>query len=343
MPNEKPKTTIRKVITKELQDKLEYRTRAYMETQREILDRAAGMPSGVSFVALNPKIPPPASALCADYMSKQAEAGKKNSQHAKECWLKHFLRWAKDRVFTRELLEEWVVECSKMDCSDTEKHMRARMPCAIARWAAATKRLDNDITVGIKLPRRGPQRARPLWTKEETDALIEFAAQRERTKKLIPIIALGWDTGMAIADCLTLKWKDVDMDRCVIRKERKKTGVLSTIPFEVGGRLHQVLKGLQEEAKARHGGVNPEANVIWQFVTREQYAHMEMSRFFKAAGVPKGKTFHSWRGTLVSNSIAEGVPTPVAMRIVGMKTTGIFNQYATVEEETIREHQSKLR
>ena len=339
-PEAKP-SGVRKVLTRDLRRKLDNRVRLYAEVQQEILERAGAMPIGVPLVTADPRIPPHAGKLCAAYVA--AKTGKPRTIKAVTNQLEHFRRFAGDRPMTRELLEEWMVECNNMTASPASKHFRASIALSVAKWAAATKRMDVDITAGIRAPKAPMQQPRPLWTAEETDMLIDLANKRERTRKLILPIAMGWDTGMAISDCAELTWGEVDMEHCIIKRNRMKTGVLAVVPFEVGGRLHKLLQASYENAKARLGGnVAPTTPVILDFALRSNYLNMELSRFFKAAGI-QGKTFHSWRSTLISQSIKAGVPTPVAMRMAGIKTAGVFSLYATIDDETIRENKAKFR
>lgn len=320
-----------------LQRKINRHAKALMDAQLEAVKHSIDVNAAPLRML---EAPQQARMLCAEYVSAMPHPEKRKCQ--REC-IKVFLRWAGDRPMTRELLEQWFVWLGSSKYSQSYRKELGLAPMAVARWASATRRIPVDITHGLRAPKGVHQQPRPVWTEEETELLIDIARRREKTMHMAFLIRLGWETGMAISDCCNLEWWQVDMDKCTIRRKRIKTGVEAIIPFTFGGKLHEALKQQLEDTKRAFGGTfMPTYPVCRQAYMHSTYMASMLNRLVKKSGLPH-RSFHSWRGTFISDCINKGVAVPVAMRMAGLKTVATLNAYATIDEKLIREQRAQIR
>lgn len=332
-------TGIRKALTRRLQRKIESRTRRLIEAQQELMDR-----SGVVGVTLAPQpeisTPKTAKQIVAAF-DVAFTVAERTVMAARHC-LRKFTRWAGDKLFDRELLEAWVKHVSATTYSSHHKNALCGWVMRVARWAHATGRIDRNIATGIKIVSSPPQQAREPFTKEEVDKLIMIAGERENTKYLAFLIKLAWETGMAITDACTLKWGHIDLSKCIITRPRTKTGTLQIAPFDFGGRLHDAIIEQQKETIHVFGKIAPEYPVCLKACRAPNHSSEAFTKLVKKSGMPP-RTFHSLRGTFVTDCVNKNVPLPVAMSMVGIKTTETFVAYAKLKPETIREHRAAIR
>ena len=157
-----------------------------------------------------------------------------------------------------------------------------------------------------------------------------FAAAEDPDTRLL--FAIGLYTGLRLGDCSELKWKDVDMDRRVIRVtpiKTKRYGCSVVIP------IHPTLYR-ELDAKRRTTLPGPEDAYVSPENARRYKANenKRISKVLKAADIKtmdKGRSvvsFHSLRHTFCSMAVSAGIPMDVIRQIVGHSTTKMTEHYS---------------
>jgi len=168
---------------------------------------------------------------------------------------------------------------------------------------------------------------RPL-TAEEVQRV--FAAAKDLDTRLL--FALGLYTGLRLGDCSELRWKDVDMDRRLVRVTPMKTkryGCSVVIPIH---------PALWRELDAKRRATLPGSEDAYVSpVNARRYECRDRRRItetLKAAGLTtmeNGRSvvsFHSLRHTFCSMAVSAGIPLDVVRQIVGHSTTKMTEHYS---------------
>ena len=162
---------------------------------------------------------------------------------------------------------------------------------------------------------------------------------------LKPIVEFAYLTGWrGRSEVLPLTWRQVDLDRGVVRLEpgSTKNDEGRVFPFTALPTLADLLRRQWDRTRAlqmEQGSVVP-----WVF-----HRHGQRIKDFRrawenacpAAGVP-GRILHDFRRTAVRNLERASVPRSVAMKLVGHKTEAIYRRYAIVCEADLSEGVKKL-
>jgi integrase len=159
---------------------------------------------------------------------------------------------------------------------------------------------------------------------------------------------LGIWTGLRLADCVQMKWENVDFARnlitCKPKKTARKTNKTVTIP------IHPLLKEAftlaltwQEneyvlpKTVARYiinaDGVKKDAIKVFcynGFITKKEVEGVQRKRKANVYG------FHSFRHSFVSFCAKAGVPLPVVQAIVGHGNPAITRHYIHIGEESVK-------
>lgn len=139
-----------------------------------------------------------------------------------------------------------------------------------------------------------------------------------------PIAWCAVYTGMRVGEIVALKWKDIDLERRIIRVERSgngttKSGKVRYIP--INSRLLEILKALWQKRNGelvfpgRNGGM------------RSIDFRGEMRRAAERAGV-KRLRMHDLRHTFASNYVAKGGNIISLQKILGHSTINMTLRYA---------------
>lgn len=160
-----------------------------------------------------------------------------------------------------------------------------------------------------------------------------------------PVIEFAQLTGWRIpSEVLPLTWRQVDFHAGVVRLEpgTTKNREGRTFPFAALPALETVLRRQRDYTSAierRLGQVVP-----WIF-----HREGRPIRVFRDAWVQActragcvGMIPHDLRRTAVRNLERAGVPRSVAMKLTGHKTESVYNRYAIVAEQDLREGVAKL-
>ena len=157
-----------------------------------------------------------------------------------------------------------------------------------------------------------------------------FAAAKDPDTRLL--FAIGLYTGLRLGDCSELKWKDIDMERRIVRVTPMKTkryGCSVTIPIhpalyrELDAKRRATLPGSEDSY------VSPDNAKRYKVKD-----HGRISEVLKAAAIKtmdNGRSvvsFHSLRHTFCSMAVSAGIPMDVIRQIVGHATTKMTEHYS---------------
>ena len=174
----------------------------------------------------------------------------------------------------------------------------------------------------------------------------QFEAVRNRLAPLYQaVVTLAYYTGWRVnSEILTLEWRQIDRDACVIRLEPGTTKNREGRLFKYAD-LVEVVAAV-EGLWARHEALKARSIVSPLVFCRRR--GQAVKTFWKrwrtaceAAGCP-GRIPHDFRRTAVRNLNRAGVPETVAMKITGHKTRSVFDCYDITSEEDLAEASRKL-
>lgn len=260
-------------------------------------------------------------------------------------WVAKWLRWMKachHNEVTYDNLQTYVskIFAEYKPKTATEYWITVRR---FLRWMVRTGRTTSKPHEAIRMPRFHKERVINPITREEYAKLREVAAGHWMDW----IILLGWNTGMSIADCMMLKWGDIDLDKCIIRIRRIKTGTESIIPFDPHDELGRALISRRLSAHEPQ----PDDYVSLEAGERIRMESAAVARLgcdcfryiAKKAGIPAGKRFHSMRHSFVSMLANSGMSTVMASKVSGHCDPKIFANYVHVDTEALRQRVSEAR
>lgn len=242
-------------------------------------------------------------------------------------------------ILSEQNLSGYAEALHQMKYSGSYKHMLASQAKKFLGWMRANQKCAVDLRVQPRLwPKQPPQKARKPFTKSEYDSIIACCTNRA----LSFVIKLAWETGQAIVDCCNILWDEVDMEKRLIKRGRRKTGTEITVPFEEGSALHEALKDMQLETIAVFGEVKGYLPVCRGAYQKTESLSILFKRLCKKAGV-EYRSFHSFRSTMVSNLVNSQVNVVVAMKITGHVRPDVFARYATVSVDALRAAKQKVK
>lgn len=204
------------------------------------------------------------------------------------------------------------------------------------RWLRVTGYTDQSPQEGVRIPISNDQPCIRAATPEEYRSMLAACGEHWMGWAVM----LGWNTGMSIADCMKLKWGDVDMQSSVITIRRRKTHRQAIIPFDPSGELGRRLAAMY---KGQDCKPDPESYVCREAGSRlkehaPQFALAGMNSFAKIArraGLD-GLQFHMFRRAFVSALANSNMNTAVACKVTGHANPRIFAQYVRPDVAMIR-------
>ncbi len=177
-------------------------------------------------------------------------------------------------------------------------------------------------------------------TIEEIQRLVNAAPDAEMRL----LILIGFATGLRLADCVCLKWGEVDLARRIIsvipHKMRDRVQNPESARVRVGIPAFLLNEFFQIPADQRNGDVLP--HLCEQYNIRHTWLYKKIRALFKSAKIvtvrPGSKTpqhphgiiekgFHSLRHTFVSLSAEAGAPQHVIQQIVGHSSELMTRHY----------------
>lgn len=254
------------------------------------------------------------------------------------CWIRKWVSWMKachHREITPDNLQTYVNKLFDENKPGTAQEYWKSVRRLLG-WAERTRRINRSPHTAVRVPSVRYERSVNPISREEYIKLREAAAGHWMGW----IILLGWNTGMSIADCMLLKWGNVDMDKCIIRISRIKTGSEAIIPFDPNDELGRALmeRKLSDPDASAGSYVCPDAgmraNPTGELVSArgvDAFRHIA-----EKAGV-RGKTFHSLRHSFVSMLANSGMSTVLATKVSGHSDPRVFARYVHVDTDALRQ------
>ncbi len=179
-----------------------------------------------------------------------------------------------------------------------------------------------------------------FFERHELDALLTELPDYHR----------GWNrfvylTGWRVeSEVLTREWQHVDMKAGIIRLEpgETKNGEGRIFPFSVLPELQAVI----EAQRAYTDRVERITGTVCRWVFHRDGARIKDFRYAwgsarKRAGII-GKTPHDYRRSAIRNLERAGVSRSVAMQLVGHLTASVYQRYAIVNEQDLKDGVAKL-
>lgn len=236
---------------------------------------------------------------------------------------------------------------SRADAYIVARQAEGAAPATIQNELAALKRMltlavdRRQLPARAKIPRLEISNARQgFFEAPELAALLA-----ELPTDVRAVVEFAQLTGWRVpSEVLPLAWRQVDFTAGVVRLEpgTTKNREGRTFPFSVYPALETLLRRRRDTTSAverRLGQVVP-----WVF-----HRDGRPIRDFRDAWVRAcaragsvGMIPHDLRRTAVRNLERAGVPRSVAMKLTGHKTESVYNRYAIVAEQDLRDGVAKL-
>lgn len=162
-----------------------------------------------------------------------------------------------------------------------------------------------------------------------------------------PLLCYGYFTGCRRGEVLSLQWRQVDLDRGLVRLDpgTTKNDEARTLPLVA--QLLEVLR-MQRAVRDKYWPRCP-----WVFFWHAKgtqvkgfsgswNAACQRAGYWDAERGKPTKLFHDLRRSAVRNMDRAGVPRKVAMQISGHKTEAIYRRYNIVAESDLHESARRL-
>lgn len=216
---------------------------------------------------------------------------------------------------TKAQLEAWVVSMRERGVSPAGCNMYIRTMNSYLSWLKEEGHAPERLRVKLL---RTP--VRETVTLSPADIKVVAGAKKARTKVLMSLLL---DTGVRIEEAMSLTWKDVDFDNCLLTvtgkgdKQRK-------IPFSV--ELRKILFRFSKNQSARY-----------VFATRDG-GRLQYRNVHREIVTACGKSPHKFRHTWATNAVRQGVPLPVIQRILGHASIQTTMRYVHMQTDDLKAH-----
>ena len=211
----------------------------------------------------------------------------------------------------------------------TNRQRRKYRPATVNRMVALMKRIFN-LAVREDMALKNPcwkvemlsedNKRDRILTADEFNRLI-----KELPHHLVPIVHLGYYTGMRLGEILGLTWKRVDMKEGFVDLEPVDTKTSEPRRLYFNDVLWSVFRKASKARRIDHDFVftfkgRPIKSVRKGFTNACKHAMIENLRF------------HDLRHTFNTNMRKAGTDRTVIMKLTGHKTLAMFNRYNTVDQ-----------
>jgi len=182
--------------------------------------------------------------------------------------------------------------------------------------------LDHNPLKDVSKPKVPRGRVRFL-SNEERESLLK-ACKESSSKALYPIVVIALATGARLSEITHLRWKDVDLQRAIIRLEETKNGERRSIPLATPAL--RIFQDLNKVRRIDTDMVFPRADGKEPIDLRKTFA-----RTAEKAGLDDFR-FHDLRHTAASYLAMNGASLLEIADILGHKTLAMVKRYAHLSE-----------
>ncbi len=212
-------------------------------------------------------------------------------------------------------------------------------PATVNRMIALMKRIYN-LAIREDMALKNPcwkvamlkedNRRDRILTAEEFDRLVE-----ELPEHILPIVYLGYYTGMRRGEILQLTWKKVNMQEGFIDLEPKDTKTSEPRRVYFNECLWNIFRKANKVRNLR-------SDLVFTYKGRPiRSIRKGFENALERADI-KGFRFHDLRHTFNTNMRKAGVDQTVIMKLTGHKTFSMFNRYNTVDQDDAIKAMQKL-
>jgi len=242
------------------------------------------------------------------------------------------------RDVTKEIAEDYAASLNGGRLSPNTYNKHLNLLTLMFRVLKDKARLTSNPWEDIQRKRIAAHSRREL-TIDELKKVCQAA-----TGELQTLLGLGVYSGLRLGDCATLRWGEVDMPRCMIRRIPNKTARRNPKPVIVP--IHPVLRDMLGVTPVDQRGdyVLPEIAALYN--RRTDLVTDMVQRHFISCGIKPHKPgtgkdgnravvevgFHSLRHTFVSLCRESNAPLAVVESIVGHSNPAMTRHYTHVGE-----------
>lgn len=273
------------------------------------------------------------------YLATDFPGRRPSTIHWAEQWTSQWLTWMKAchyTTVTQENLQRYVNHLFDRLSPNSASNMLIYVR-RFLRWLESSGHCQLTPRMGIRTPKVANQPKAVPITRDEYMKLREVAAGHWMDW----IIMLGWNTGMSMADCMGLRWENVDLEQGMISIHRRKTGTQAIIPFSPDDELGRAMAARADSAPHRQPEdfVSPDAGMRLRpnEPTISDVGRCAFYHIREAAGIPKGKTFHGLRHSFVSMLANSGMSTALASKVSGHLDPRVFSRYVHPNTAALRQ------
>lgn len=177
---------------------------------------------------------------------------------------------------------------------------------------------------GIILPNGVPKTARPPLPRGRGTRIrpnqIDLIIQATESEQLKHIVPLAVETAMRRSELLSIRWEDVDLNRCSICLNKTKNGLSRTVPLSP--RALQILQSM------------PQATVGPVFTLAASSVSQAFQRAVERAGIDHVR-FHDLRHEATSRLFERGLNVIEVARITGHVTLSMLDRYTHLDVQSL--------
>ena len=238
------------------------------------------------------------------------------------------LRWYEDawRAWRKYLPEDLtmlgtgvIIQMREAGLSPVSVNGRLRALNAWLRWLYGR----GYIPVLVKLPKlREDQESPRIFTPQQLQVLLKASPKSHREQRIVLLVALLIDTGLRIAEALTLRQQDIDFDNLLLHVRKGKGGKDRLVPIS-----QELLRRMYR------GGIVAKTDGFL-FASRRgtpllyRNARRDFALLCKRLGVSGPRiSFHPLRHTMATEYLKSGGDVFSLQRILGHSTLSMTQRY----------------
>jgi integrase len=229
----------------------------------------------------------------------------------------------------------------------------ARNAAIVALRHAKRKKVIQRFDFDTILRAGGKTRERGILEQDEVDRLfsLEWPSNKSRLA-----VFIGYNTGMRMGEIRALRVCDIHEKRrsvkhswgsksrlkCTKDQEIREIPILPSLYDEIKAFIHQM--ELNKLDSLLFPGNKPGIPYNNRQIGKDFNKMLEKIGIFDEERKERNIVFHSWRHLLAKNLAEKGTNKAIGMKILGHKTSRIFDHYAShVDKETFNQMEEAIR